>query len=234
MRALLLALAGLAACATHSTPAPVPAPAPSVLPDPEPEPVDPTARIVAAEDLLIEAPQRARFIIDSRGAFESHFVGALVMEGARIQITASGRFGDKPVEVALDADGTRMRGTGGAQAFDLPQPEGLREALAVGIMRMGLLHTLAMLVAGRPPDVPEGDVRAWLTLTPDPQAPTVAVMEPHHQDLPPDPITFRGAVAGNESITATVWIEEGVLLERQQETRFEGGTMEVREAFEPL
>jgi hypothetical protein len=234
MRALFLGLVCLTACATPAAPAPTPVPIAPVVPDVEPAPVDPAARIAAAEQVLVEGAVRTRFRIDAGGSFEAHFVGVLVMEDPRIRIEATGVFGDKPVEVSFLADGTTMKGRGGAQAFELSQPPALREALGVGMMRMGLLHTLAMLVAGRPPDVPEGDVREWLVLTPQPGAPTVAVADPHHADLPPDPITFRTAVAGDESITATVWLEEDVLRERQQETRFEDGTMTVIESFESL
>lgn len=234
MRASLLGLVALLACAPTPKTTTAPAPVSLVLPDPEPEPADPSARIEAVERLLAEAPIRVRFRVAAAGALEAHFIGVLVMDGHRIQISASGSFGGKPVEVGLVADGTRMRGAGGAQDFDLPQPPNLREVLGVSIVRMGLLHTLAMLVAGRPPDVPDDDVREWLVLTPEPGTPTVAVMEPHHANLPPDPITFRTTVAGEDSITATVWIEDDALLERQQRTRFETGTMDVLEAFEPL
>lgn len=236
MRGLCLVVAALAACASNTAAAPstAPAGAQTALPDPEPVPADLEARIAAAERTLVDAPVRSRFHVRSSGAFDSRFVGSLVMEGERVRISAAGRFGGRPVEVSLVADGARMRGEGGARSFDLPQPPHLREVLGVSIVRMGLLHTLAMLVAGRPPDVPEDDARTWLVLTPQPGAPTVAVMEPHHANLPTDPITFRTSVAGDESISATVWIEEAVLLERQQTTRFDEETMEVLEAFEPL
>ncbi len=234
MRALFLGLVVLTACATPPAPAPTPAPIQPAVPDAEPAPVDPAMRIAAAEDVLVGGQVRTRFRVDAGGAFEAHFVGVLVMEEPRVRIEATGVFGDKPVEVSFEADGSTMKGTGGAQAFELSQPPALREALGVGIMRMGLLHTLAMLVAGRPPDVPEGDVREWLVLTPQPGAPTVAVAEPHHADLPPDPITFRTAVAGDDSVLATVWLEEAILRERQQETRFDDGVMTVIESFESL
>lgn len=184
--------------------------------------------------MLIEDGVRARVTVHSTGVVESTFVGALVMEGDRIALTASGNFAGTPVELSFEADGERMRGKGGAREFDLPQPLELREVLAVSIVRMGLLHTLAMLSSGQPPDVPDGDVRAWLVVTPQPGAPTVAVMEPFHEALPGDPLTFQTAVAGEDSITATVWIEDNVLLERQQETRFGEEIMTVLEAFEPM
>mgnify|MGYP000011433169 CR=1 FL=1 len=225
-----------AACATSSPSPPTVAPAPVAAPvTPEAsEPQDPTARLHAAERALIEDPVRLRFVVQSQGAVDAQFVGALVMDGDRVQIEASGQFAGTPVEVSFRADGERMRGEGGAQAFDLPQADGLREVLGVSVVRMGLLHTLAMLVVGQPPEVPSGDVREWLVTTPLSDAPTVAVMKPHHDDLPADPVTFGTTVAGDDSITATVWIDEGMLLERQQETRFDEGTMTVLEAFEPL
>lgn len=196
--------------------------------------MDPLERLAAAERALIEDAFRARVTVHSAGAVDSTFVGALVMEGDRIALTASGSFAGTPVELSFEADGVRMRGKGGARDFDLPQPPELRDVLGVSIVRMGILHTLALLSVGQPPDVPGGDVRDSLVLTPQPGAPTVAVMEPFHAELPGDPVTFRTSVAGEDSITATVWIEDGVLLERQQETRFGEDTMTVLEAFEPM
>ncbi len=175
-----------------------------------------------------------RVTVLSNGVVDSAFAGALVMEGDRIALTASGSFAGTPVELSFDADGERMRGKGGARGFDLPQPPKLRTVLAVSIVRMGILHTLALLSSGQPPDVPDTDVRAWSVVTPLPGAPTVAVMDPFHAELPSDPVTFQTAVAGEDSITATVWVEGDVLLERQQETRFGEETMTELEAFEAI
>lgn len=236
MRLVSLVLVGLAGCAPSSANAPA-----STQPSsetaavaPETAPRDPTQRLAAAERALTDEPFRARLTVHSAGAVDSTFIGALVMDGDRVALTASGSFAGTPVELSFQADGERMRGKGGARDFDLPQPPGLRDVLGVSIVRMGLLHTLAMLSVGQPPDVPQGDVRAWLVVTPQPGAPTVAVMEPFHAALPTDPVTFRTAVAGDDSLTATVWIEGDVLLERQQETRFGEETMTVLEAFEPM
>lgn len=177
------------------SPQPGPATAPVVAPAAS---SDPTERLLAAERTLIDAAVRARVTVHSAGVLDATFVGALVMEGDRIALTASGSFAGTPVELSFEADGERMRGKGGARDFDLPQPPELREVLAVSIVRMGLLHTLAMLSAGQPPDVPDGNVRACLVVTPQPGAPTVAVMEPFHPELPGDPVTFRTAVAGDD------------------------------------
>lgn len=229
-------LVGLAGCASSPTAAPTTSPpGPSSAPaTQDAASTDPTERLTAVERSLIDDDVRARITVHSAGAVESTFVGALVMEGNRVALTASGSFAGTPVELSFEADGERMRGKGGARDFDLPQPPELRDVLGVSIVRMGLLHTLAMLSAGQPPDVPDSDVRDWLVVTPQPGAPTVAVMEPFHPELPSDPLTFRTAVAGEDSVVATVWMKEGVLLERQQETRFGEETMQVLEAFEPM
>lgn len=236
VRLVSIVLVGLAGCAPSSAKAPSRSPLrpETAATSSEPAPTDPTQRLTATEQALIDAAFRARVTVHSAGAVDSTFVGALVMEGDRIALTASGSFAGTPVELSFEADGERMRGKGGAREFDLPQPPELREVLGVSIVRMGILHTLAMLSAGQPPDVPEGDVRDWLVVTPQPGAPTVAVMEPFHATLPTDPVTFRTAVAGDDSVTATVWMEGDVLLERQQETRFGEETMTVLEAFEPM
>ncbi len=195
---------------------------------------DAAARLLASERSLIEDDLSMRFTVRSGGALHSRFIGSLVLQGERVVLKASGTFGETPVELDFTADGTRLRGTGGARGFDLPQPAGFREAFAVSLIRMGILHALAMLVAGRPPEQPEGDVRDWLVLSVDPGAPTVAVMDPVQTPLPSSPITFRTAVAGSDSLTATIWLDGDRLMERQQETRFPVGTMTVVESFEPI
>ncbi len=232
----LVALACLCGCAGKLAPEPVspvqPAP-PVVARAPTPKP-DADARLAESERSLTEDALRMRFTVRSRGAVSSSFIGTLVLDGERVKLEASGSFSETPVQLQFTADGTRMRGSGGARDFDLPQPAGFREAFAVTVVRMGLLHSLAMLVSGRPPEHPQGDVREWLVLTVEPGAATVAAMDPIQRPLPSDPVTFRTAVAGEDSLTATVWLDGGRLMERQQETRFPEGTMTVIESFEPL
>src|SRR5690606_29242932 len=63
----------------------------------------------------------------------------------------------------LVSDGTRMVGGRSAEVgFDEPTAPALREALAVGFMRMGLLHNVARLFAGAAPDHAEGGVTDWV------------------------------------------------------------------------
>lgn len=232
-------LLGLASCASSPSPTSNPA-------APEPQPIevtptvatpplaDPRTRLEAVEGGLLGTPTRMRFEVRSSGAFASSFVGTLQMEGKRVELRASGVFGETPVELSLIADGERMVGKGGARDFDLPQAEHLREALAVSIVRMGILHTLARLVGGVPPDRADGGVREWLALEVAEGEPTVAVMDPKHAQLPSDPITFRTRVDGRDSLTATLWIDDELLVERQQTTVFGNGEMKVLESFDPL
>lgn len=208
-------------------------------PDPrQPESVAPTpddgaARLEALERRLATDAVRLRFDVTSAGILETRMVGLLEMEGDRVRWEARGTFAAQAVELFFDADGTQMRGRGGARAFELSQPAQLREAIAVGIVRMGILHSLAMLASGAPPDHAEGGVREWLSLKVLDGAPTVAVMEPVHDALPADPLTFDVRVGGEPSVHATLWVEDGLPRERQQQTRFPEGEMTVREAFDP-
>jgi len=48
------------------------------------------------------------------------------------------------------------------RCFDEPVPPEVREALVIGLTRMGILHNLARLVAGVPPDRASGGVRDWV------------------------------------------------------------------------
>ncbi|MEM6292823.1 MAG: hypothetical protein AAGA54_16230 [Myxococcota bacterium] len=239
MRSALLGVCGLwLGCASSTAPVAPTAPASATAPEPTEaapaEQVDPAARLDALEASLLSQTVRLRFAVQSTGVVEAQFVGALAMDGQAVELRAAGSFAGTPVELRFEADGARMTGTGGARDFDLPQPAGLRDAIAIGLVRMGLLHTLAVLSAGMPPDHADGDVRSWLSRTVQPGAPTVAVMEPAHDALPADPITFVTAVEGEDALTATLWFDDGVPVERQQQTRFPDGTMDVQESFDPL
>ncbi len=239
MRSALFGVCGLLlGCASSTAPGTPPAPVGAEASEPTAaaaaEPVDPVARLDALEASLLAQTVRLRFAVRSTGVVEAQFIGALAMDGQAVELRAAGSFAGTPVELAFEANGTRMTGTGGARDFDLPQPEGLRDAIAVGLVRMGLLHTLAVLSAGMPPDHADGDVRTWLKRTVQPGVPTVAVMEPAHDTLPTDPITFVTAVEGEDALTATLWFEDGMPVERQQQTRFPDGTMDVQESFDPL
>jgi hypothetical protein len=114
-------------------------------------------RLLAAETLDFE------FTIVSQGAFEANLEGVFKSESPdKVSIRAEGFFAGKPVVLTLDADGQTMKGGNGTDNFEAPQPAALREAVLLGLTRMGLLHNLARLNMGQPPDRAEGGIDEWV------------------------------------------------------------------------
>ena len=97
----------------------------------------------------------------------------------------------------------------------------------IGLTRQGLLHNLAMLTAGRPPDHADGGVAEW-----------VEVVEP--QLGPPEvfgegqarPLEFAITVSDQPVGHATLWLDDrGLPIERRQVVNFPEGQMRVTERY---
>lgn len=190
----------------------------------------PDALFQALESRLLAQPVKLRFAITSSGAFTAALNGTLELHADNtLSLTATGRFGDAPVQLSLSSDGKTLRGSNGKKTFEMAAPPHLRDALIIGWTRMGLLHNLVRLVAGKSPDHMAGSVREW-----------VQVMQMQHRlplaaDMPPDDIfMFDIEVAGQPSGSARLVVDATVRLprERTQTVEFETGSMRVTERYE--
>jgi hypothetical protein len=105
------------------------------------------------EERLLQLPElRMTTRVTSTGAFESALAGTVELrQGNVASIDVEGTFAG-PAELSLSSDGARLTGGSGAGEFDLATPEHLNEAIVIGLTRMGILHSLARLTAGEPPD----------------------------------------------------------------------------------
>ena len=62
-----------------------------------------------------------------------------------------------PATLRLVSDGERMAGGRSSEiGFDTTTAPALREAFAIGISRMGILHNLTRLYTGNPPEYADG------------------------------------------------------------------------------
>lgn len=193
----------------------------------------PPVDVPAAEARLLHAASlELRFRITSAGAFAADLAGTLRMEQdrvgpQRVELAADGTFGEDSVMVRLDAAGDSMAGGSGQRRFSEPVPEALWPALALGLTRMGILHNLARLTAGLPPDHAGGGVAEWVELS-----------DVRQDDEASDDarVAWRFAivVAGSETAEATLWLDlaTGLPLERRQVVRFPGGEMTVTETYD--
>jgi hypothetical protein len=116
-----------------------------------PEKLTPAERLAFCEEATLGAKATASFEIDSEGSHQAHFSGTLELTGSNaLQLGAEGKFDHEDVRVDLesmkgDINRSVTRGSSFNSHHRTAAPE-LREAVAVGLVRMGLLHSLALLV----------------------------------------------------------------------------------------
>jgi len=197
----------------------------------------PRAEVPAADALAGLEARLARadrvvfsFSTVSTGAFESAFEGRAYLLENRLEVAAEGRFGGEPASPVLRQHESTLNGGNGERRFEVPAPAATREALLVGWVRMGILHNLARLTAGQPPDHAEGGAAGWVTLHESRWG------EPGVRDgIPVRPLHFTIRVDGEDSGEATLWFgEDGLPVERAQTVRFPGGEMQVVERYRGL
>ena len=221
----------------------------SVEPNPEPlapsspaeesEPAETPNDTGALEAIETEPRSREftlRFDIEADGIVSARLVGELRAQGEGLLLRARGTFDGEPVELALEADGRRLRGSGGSAKLDLPQPDALTESIVIGLTRMGLMHNLAVLLGGRPPDHADGGVQQWVRAEGVEDGARIGPPEPiaRAQRETASPISFAIIVADTHVGDATLWRDSGTRLpvERHQVVRFPEGELRVRETYE--
>jgi hypothetical protein len=119
--------------------------------------------------------------------------------------------------------------TGGTEqrSFEGDTPDHLRTALVLGLTRMGILHNLARLNGGRPPDHGDGNVREWVVPR------DVTWLGVNEGNDSPRGVRFAIEVAGARTAEASLWLDrEGWPQRRTQTVRFPGGEMQVTEEYE--
>ncbi len=209
MRAVIAALA--CACACASAPKERPRPPP---PDPgELLFLDLESRLVRAKTVHLKGT------LTSTGAVKSTLEAELwLKEGNRARLDVAGTFEGKRLQARFVSDGARMA-VGSAPSV-AAEPE-LRDALAYGFTRMGLLHNAALLVGGEAPDHGAGGAHAWVKA------------ERARSLTPATRIAFDVVVDTKVAGDAILQLDaQGRALERVQDVRFDVGAMHVVERYE--
>lgn len=185
----------------------------------------PRERFAEVERMLLDASVvEMDFEVTAEGAIEVALTGRLVLDadgGAALR--AEGVFAGAPTEVTLTADreGTRF-GAVEAPTEGAALPA-VREALLVGLTRMGVLHNVARLTAGTPPDHADGGVEEWVVVDGFTEAEAEAGAAA---------VAFDLTVAGEPSGSATLELDaEDRPVERRQTVAFPGGEMRVTERY---
>ncbi len=229
----------LAGCAPRATTDSAPASNPTTTPEsPAPRAPDALARDAASdfealERELVRDTYRVEFSLRATGLVEANLRGILRASPETLGIEATGSFAGQVVNLEFADDGERMRGRSGERKFDLPHSEHLRDAIGIGMSRMGLLHSVAVLLSGRPPDGVSGGVRDWVRVENLRHERAITDIETDTKDLPDPPLSFELSVDGQPSGAATLWYEaaRSLPVERHQRTDFPEGAMKVRETY---
>jgi hypothetical protein len=177
-------------------------------------------RLVRTEHAELE------FWVVSEGAFSSSLAGELtIRDGNAVSLEGRGRFGPDTVSVWLEGTPGKMRWGTLEESFEDGVPPELREGVVIGLTRMGVLHNLARLVSGAPPDRTDGSVRSWVE---------VEEMAWREENSRPGEygLSFRIRVGAEPAGRAVLWLDsEGEMVGRDQVVEFPGGEMRVEERY---
>lgn len=194
----------------------------------ESDTTDPERFFSDLEDRLLQHPEsRIGFRITADGAFTAALEGELFLGDENdVALSSQGTFGPDSVSLSLRVADGRLIGGNGDRSFEEPVPAGLREALVIGLTRMGLLHNLARLVSASPPDRADGNVRDWVRVR------EVAWTAPDSATGGRG-VSFDVWVDEQPTADAVLWFDDrGRPVGRDQTVRFPGGEMRVRERYE--
>ena len=186
---------------------------------------DRAGELAALENRLLEAEVvRVDFTITSEGILGTALEGRLDIRGNTLSLEADGDFGGSPVDLILAVSGTEIAGGNLALAdaslreFSVKNPGAAKEAVILGMTRMGILHNLALLTGSRPPDRSAGGIRDWVTTD-----------KVRRQG---DGLAFDILVDGHEAAEAMLAMDSRRLPTRRDQTnRFPAGEMRVVETY---
>jgi hypothetical protein len=179
--------------------------------------------------------------VQSSAPYPSLLTGTLALRaGNQLELSVDGELSGQKVYLRLRAQHGRLRGGPGGdgdRSIDQPTPAALDEAVIIGLVRMGLLHNLALLSESMPPDHASGGAADWVVTT------------EHTWDRGRDEtvegrtaraLAYQLLVAGQRVGEGTLWLDAqtGLPLKREVNVHFTGegeagatGTMHVSETY---
>jgi hypothetical protein len=192
-------------------------------------------RLAHAESALLGAKNlTASFELDSKGENAAHLTGTIdLVDGNAMHLVAEGHFKSELVQVELDSRDssgivrTTTKGPSVSSHRDPPAAK-VREVMALGIARMGLLHNLVVLTMDQPLEKTEGGYDEWVKAleAKDGAAETFNGESCRRVD-------YVLQVEGKRMAEASLCISDttGLPLQRTQTVHFETGEMTETETF---
>ncbi|GIL41154.1 hypothetical protein [Roseiterribacter gracilis] len=195
---------------------------------------DASDKTLAALEQRLIAAGAVRFLVEikNEGLNPAELKGEYdVRQGNRTFLRATGKFRDEPLDLTLRSDQDKLDGKVNGTSFSAKTPLQLSESLLVKLVRMGVLHTFAVISAKRPPDLAEGDVRRVLEIRNARRGGADKMLG----DRITRPISFTLVVSGQAVGEATLWLDlaSGLPVRREQKVKLgDQGEMTLVERYE--
>jgi hypothetical protein len=191
-------------------------------------------KTLAALEQRLLAAGAVRFLVDikNEGLNPADLKGEFdVRQGNRAVLSATGTFRDAPLDLTMKSDPTRLDGKANGVSFTAKTPSQLSDSLIVKLVRMGVLHTVAVLSEKRVPDLGEGEVRSVLETRNAHRGGADKMTDGRLAR----PIAFTLLFGGKEVGEATLWLDlaSGYPVRREQVVRLgDQGEMRLVERYE--
>ncbi len=183
---------------------------------------DAASPVTEIEARLLNAPQVILvFEITATGGVEADLQGTLALRGKQdIELEVIGTFAGQDLDLMIQsAESGLLLGSKEAPRT-IAMPAALRESIVIGFTRMGILHNIARLIGGSPPDHGDGGVADWVTI------------ESVNKTADSRRLTFDILVDGQPSGSAVLHLDPlGMVVKREQKVEFPQGTMVVTENY---
>ena len=202
-------------------------------PRPVPSKLTPQERLAFCEEATLGAKAVGSFQIDAEGAHLAHLTGTLELTGSNaLQIGAEGKFDREDVRLDLESmrgDINRSLTRGSAfNSHNRAAAPALKEAVVLGLVRMGLLHSLAELAGDADLSLIDGGARESIK--------TLEVKEAGAEEVDSEPchrLDYSLLVNDRTRGDATLCISDltGLPLQRRLVVHFDQGDMTDVEHF---
>ncbi len=178
--------------------------------------------VAELEAKLLNAPQVIlAFEVTASGAVAADLKGSLMLKGNQeASLLVAGSFAGQAIDLMLLNSDTELQLGPVDSPVSVETPDSLRESIIIGLTRMGVLHNIARLISGSPPDHSEGGVQEWVTTE-------SAIKSTDGRSL-----SFNIVVDGQPSGAATLRLDPfGMVVKREQTVEFPEGVMIVTENY---